>query len=44
MVAESFALELLRLKVFEGAALWQQVAPILGFPLDGVAALEAFPP
>lgn len=34
-VAESFTLELRRLKVFEGAALWQQVAPMLGFPLMG---------
>lgn len=43
-VVESFTLELLRLEVFKGAALWQQVAPMLGFLLDGVAALEAVPP
>lgn len=41
---EIFTLELLRLEVFEGAALWWQVAPMLAFLLDGVAALETVPP
>lgn len=43
-VVESFTLELLRLEVFEGAALWQQVSPMLGSPLMGWQHWKQFLP